>query len=219
MKKIDYTLYLVTDRRMPQGDTLEGVVEKAIRGGVTLVQLREKSGDTGVLYERAVALKKITDQYHVPLIIDDRIDVMLASGADGVHVGQSDMPAAIARKLIGPDKILGVSAANLKEALQAEADGADYLGVGAMYPTATKTDADFTTMGMLEEIKKKVHIPVVAIGGINQKTIPDFKGSTIDGFAIVSAIMTSKEPDKAARELKMLIEKTLKSSEKLEVRS
>ena len=209
MKKIDYTLYLVTDRRMPQGDTLENVVEKAIQGGVTLVQLREKSGDTGVLYERAVALKKITDQYHIPLIIDDRIDVMLASGADGVHVGQSDMPAHIARAMIGPDKILGVSAANLQEALQAEADGADYLGVGAMYPTATKTDADFTTMETLKEIKRKVHIPVVAIGGINQHTIPDFRNSRIDGFAIVSAIMASQTPETAARELKELIERTI----------
>lgn len=209
MKKIDYTLYLVTDRRMPQGDTLENVVEKAIQGGVTLVQLREKSGDTGVLYERAVALKKITDQYHIPLIIDDRIDVMLASGADGVHVGQSDMPARIARAMIGPDKILGVSAANLQEALQAEADGADYLGVGAMYPTATKTDADFTTMETLKEIKRKVHIPVVAIGGINQHTIPDFRNSRIDGFAIVSAIMASQTPETAARELKELIERTI----------
>lgn len=209
MKKIDYTLYLVTDRRMPQGDTLEGVVEKAIQGGVTLVQLREKSGDTGVLYERAVALKKITDQYHIPLIIDDRIDVMLASGADGVHVGQSDMPAHIARAMIGSDKILGVSAANLQEALQAEADGADYLGVGAMYPTATKTDADFTTMETLKEIKRKVHIPVVAIGGINQNTIQDFRNSGIDGFAIVSAIMASQTPETAARELKELIERTI----------
>ncbi|HBK27598.1 MAG TPA: thiamine phosphate synthase [Dialister sp.] len=209
MKKIDYTLYLVTDRRMPQGDTLENVVEKAIQGGVTLVQLREKSGDTGVLYERAVALKKITDQYHIPLIIDDRIDVMLASGADGVHVGQSDMPAHIARAMIGPDKILGVSAANLEEALQAEVDGADYLGVGAMYPTATKTDADFTTMETLKEIKRKVHIPVVAIGGINQHTIPDFRNSGINGFAIVSAIMASQTPETAARELKELIERTI----------
>ena len=209
MKKIDYTLYLVTDRRMPQGDTLENVVEKAIQGGVTLVQLREKSGNTCVLYERAVALKKITDQYHIPLIIDDRIDVMLASGADGVHVGQSDMPAHIARAMIGPDKILGVSAANLEEALQAEVDGADYLGVGAMYPTATKTDADFTTMETLKEIKRKVHIPVVAIGGINQHTIPDFRNSGINGFAIVSAIMASQTPETAARELKELIERTI----------
>lgn len=209
MKSIDYTLYLVTDRRMPKERHLEEVVEKAIQGGVTLVQLREKSGDTGILYERAVALKKVTDAYHLPLIIDDRIDIMLACDAAGVHVGQSDMPAKIARKLIGPDKILGVSAATLEEALKAEADGADYLGVGAMYPTATKKDADFTSLETLKKIKDRVHIPVVAIGGINETTIPDFKGSTIDGFAIVSAIMASSEPGKAAKDLKDLIKKTI----------
>ena len=124
MKNIDYSLYLVTDRNQPAAGTFEKVVEEALKGGVTLVQLREKEGDTGLLYERAVKLKKITDAFHVPLIIDDRIDIMLASGADGVHVGQSDMPAAMARKLIGPDKILGVSAGTLEEAVQAEKDGA-----------------------------------------------------------------------------------------------
>ena len=149
------------------------------------------------------------DCYHIPLIIDDRIDIMLAVDAAGVHVGQSDMPAAIARQMIGPDKILGVSAANLTEALMAEADGADYLGVGAMYPTKTKTDADFTTRETLEAIKRSVHIPVCAIGGINEKTILDFKGSAIDGFAIVSAIMASEEPKAAAEKLKRMIGQTL----------
>lgn len=160
MTSFDLTLYLVTDRRMPK-EGFETVVEEAIRGGVTLVQLREKEGDTGLLYERACRLKEVTDRYHIPLIIDDRIDIMLAVDAAGVHVGQSDMPAAIARQMIGPDKILGVSAANLTEALKAEADGADYLGVGAMYPTKTKTDADFTTRETLEAIKRSVHIPSV----------------------------------------------------------
>lgn len=160
MTSFDLTLYLVTDRRMPK-EGFETVVEEAIRGGVTLVQLREKEGDTGLLYERARRLKEVTDRYHIPLIIDDRIDIMLAVDAAGVHVGQSDMPAAIARQMIGPDKILGVSAANLTEALKAEADGADYLGVGAMYPTKTKTDADFTTRETLEAIKRSVHIPSV----------------------------------------------------------
>lgn len=202
MKKPDYTLYLVTDRRMPKAGTLEKVVEKAIQGGVTLVQLREKEGDTGLLYERAMKLKSVTDAYGIPLIIDDRIDIMLATGAAGVHVGQSDMPAKVARVMIGPDKILGVSAANLEEALQAEKDGADYLGIGAMYPTATKPDADFTSLQVLEEIKRTVHIPVVAIGGINEKTLPDFQETLIDGFAIVSAIMGSENPKTAAEQLK-----------------
>lgn len=208
MTSFDLTLYLVTDRRMSK-EGFETVVEEAIRGGVTLVQLREKEGDTGLLYERARRLKEVTDRYHIPLIIDDRIDIMLAVDAAGVHVGQSDMPAAIARQMIGPDKILGVSAANLSEALMAEADGADYLGVGAMYPTKTKTDADFTTRETLEAIKRSVHIPVCTIGGINEKTILDFKGSAIDGFAIVSAIMASEEPKTAAEKLKRMIRQTL----------
>lgn len=205
MKNVDYTLYLVTDRNQPAPGTFEKVVEEAVRGGVTLVQLREKSGDTGLLYERARQFKEVTDTLHVPLIIDDRIDIMMAVDADGVHVGQSDMPASVARKMIGSDKILGVSAGTLEEAVKAEKDGADYLGVGAMFPTATKTDADITSMETLKEILKTVHIPVVVIGGINQKTIPQFKGLDIAGYAIVSAIMASRQPKEAAAELKGLI--------------
>ena len=205
MKNVDYTLYLVTDRNQPAPGTFEKVVEEAVRGGVTLVQLREKSGDTGLLYERARQLKEVTDTLHVPLIIDDRIDIMMAVDADGVHVGQSDMPASVARKMIGSDKILGVSAGTLEEAVKAEKDGADYLGVGAMFPTATKTDADITSMETLKKILETVHIPVVVIGGINQKTIPQFKGLDIAGYAIVSAIMASRQPKEAAAELKGLI--------------
>ena len=196
MKNIDYSLYLVTDRNQPAAGTFEKVVEEALKGGVTLVQLREKEGDTGLLYERAVKLKKITDAFHVPLIIDDRIDIMLASGADGVHVGQSDMPAAMARKLIGPDKILGVSAGTLEEAVQAEKDGADYLGVGAMFPTATKKDADITSPSELRRIMDK-------------NTIPLFKGYGLSGFAVVSAVMAADEPEKAAAELKEMIDQVL----------
>ncbi len=207
MKSFDLTLYLVTDRGMVKRESLEKVVEEAVQGGVTLVQLREKEGDTGELYEKAKALKKILAPYHIPLIIDDRIDIMLAVDAEGVHVGQSDMPADIARKLIGNDKILGVSAHNLAEALKAEKDGADYLGVGAMYPTKTKTDATCTTKEELAKIKANVHIPVVAIGGINAHTIPDFPKGTVDGFAVVSAIMAAEEPKKAAGELRTLIGK------------
>jgi thiamine-phosphate pyrophosphorylase len=205
MKKIDYTLYLVTDRNQPAPGTFEKVVEEAIRGGATLVQLREKSGDTGILYRRAQQLKQVTDRYHVPLIIDDRIDIMMAVDADGVHVGQSDMPASVARKMIGHGKILGVSAGTLEEAVKAEKDGADYLGVGAMFPTATKTDADITSMETLKVILQTVHIPVVVIGGINQKTIPQFKGLDIAGCAVVSAIMASRNPQNSAKELKELI--------------
>lgn len=206
MRKIDYSLYLVTDRKQPAPGTFEKVVEEALKGGATLVQLREKEGDTGLLYERAVKLKQITKAYHVPLIIDDRIDIMMAADADGVHLGQSDMPAALARKLIGPDKIMGVSAGTLEEAVKAEKDGADYLGVGAMFPTATKKDADITTPETLRKIMDTVHIPVVTIGGMNEKTIPLFKGYGLSGFAVVSAIMASRESEKAARKLKRIID-------------
>lgn len=206
MWKIDYRLYLVTDRKQPAPGTFEKVVEEALKGGVTLVQLREKEGDTGLLYERAVKLKQITKAYHVPLIIDDRIDIMMAADADGVHLGQSDMPAALARKLIGSDKIMGVSAGTLEEAVKAEKEGADYLGVGAMFPTATKKDADITTPETLRKIMDTVHIPVVTIGGMNEKTIPLFKGYGLSGFAVVSAIMASREPEKAAKKLKRIID-------------
>ena len=209
MKSFDLTLYLVTDRAMVKGASLEEVVEQAVQGGVTLVQLREKEGDTGELYQKAEKLKEILAPYHIPLIIDDRIDIMLAVDAEGVHVGQSDMPARIAREMIGPDKILGVSAHNLEEALQAEKDGADYLGVGAMYPTATKKDASCTSKAELEKIKKSVHIPVVAIGGINSHTIPDFTENSVDGFAIVSAIMAQENPKQAAGDLKKMIAKVV----------
>lgn len=206
MRKIDYSLYLVTDRKQPAPGTFEKVVEEALKGGVTLVQLREKEGDTGLLYERAVKLKQITKAYHVPLIIDDRIDIMMAADADGVHLGQSDMPAALARKLIGANKIMGVSAGTLEEAVKAEKDGADYLGVGAMFPTATKKDADITTPETLRKIMDTVHIPVVTIGGMNERTIPLFKGYGLSGFAVVSAIMASREPEKAAKNLKGIID-------------
>lgn len=206
MREIDYRLYLVTDRKQPAPGTFEKVVEEALKGGVTLVQLREKEGDTGLLYERAVKLKQITKAYHVPLIIDDRIDIMMAADADGVHLGQSDMPAALARKLIGPDKIMGVSAGSLEEAVKAEKEGADYLGVGAMFPTTTKKDADITTPETLRKIMDTVQIPVVTIGGMNEKTIPLFKGHGLSGFAVVSAIMASREPEKAARKLKRIID-------------
>ncbi|MGN0955416.1 thiamine phosphate synthase [Dialister sp.] len=209
MKNIDYSLYLVTDRNQPAAGTFEQVVEEALQGGATLVQLREKTGDTGLLYERAVKIKRITDSFHVPLIIDDRIDIMMASGADGVHVGQSDMPADIARKMIGPDKILGVSAGTLEEAVKAEKDGADYLGVGAMFPTATKKDADITSPETLRKIMEAVHIPVVTIGGMNEKTIPLFKGYGLSGFAVVSAIMASSRPKTEAAELKKMIDQVL----------
>ena len=165
--RVDYTLYLVTDRSMLSGMTLEEAVEQAILGGVTLVQLREKDVSTLEFYNIALKLKNITDKYHIPLIINDRLDIMLAVGAAGLHVGQDDMPAKIARELIGKDKILGVSASTVDEAIKAEKDGADYIGVGAIFETGTKRDVEHVSIPQLKEIAGRVGIPVVAIGGIN----------------------------------------------------
>jgi len=201
---VDYTLYLVTDRDLMSTPTLEEAVEQAIRGGVTLVQLREKHASSLEFYQTALRVKKITDSYNVPLIINDRVDVALAVDADGVHVGQSDLPAARVREILGPDKILGVSASSLKEALKAVEDGADYLGVGAMFATGTKTDANITTIEELKRIRQAVSVPIVVIGGINKQTLPLFAGTGIDGIAVVSAIIAAADVEKAARELKEL---------------
>lgn len=200
--EIDYTLYLVTDRDMAGDKNFEEIIAKAIRGGCTLVQLREKKCTSREFYERALRVKEITDAFHVPLIINDRIDIMLAADAAGVHLGQSDIPADAARRLIGNDKILGVSAATPEEAQKAEDDGADYLGVGAVFPTGTKSDARQLSVPLLREICSAVSIPAVAIGGINLKTIPQLEGSGISGAAVVSAVMAQAKPEEAARALK-----------------
>ncbi len=199
--KVDYTLYLCTDRNLMSTETLEEAVEKAIKGGCTLVQLREKDCSSLEFYQTALKVKSITDQYGVPLIINDRVDIALAVDAAGIHVGQSDMPASVIRKIIGPDKIIGVSAANLKEAQIAEKDGADYLGVGAMYTTETKKDTRPVTLEELKEIRSEVNIPIVVIGGINKNTVRDFKGFGIDGLAVVSAVIAQEDIEQAASEL------------------
>ena len=200
--KIDYSLYLVTDRDLMSTKTLEEAVEQAILGGCTLIQLREKTASSREFYEMGLRVKKITDYYHVPLIINDRLDIALAIDADGVHVGQSDLPAKIVRKIIGTEKLLGVSASTLEEAIQAEKDGADHLGVGAMYATGSKTDARLVSMEELKKIREQVHIPIVVIGGINEKTIPNFTHLGIDGLAVVSAIIS--QPDVRAASEKLL---------------
>lgn len=200
--EMDYSLYLVTDRALAGERDFEDLVGRAIRGGCTLVQLREKEASSGEFYERALRLKKVTDYFHVPLIIDDRIDIMLAVDAAGVHLGQSDLPAEAARQIIGPDKILGVSARTVEDAEKAESDGADYLGVGAVYPTTTKGDAEEVSREELEKICSTVSIPVVAIGGLNARNIPSLEGSGISGVAVVSAIMAQDRPEEAARLLK-----------------
>ena len=199
---IDYTLYLVTDRNLLKGGNLKEAVEKAILGGATIVQLREKNVTSLEFYNIAKEIKAITDKYNVPFIIDDRLDIALSVGADGLHIGQSDLPAKVARSLLGSDKILGVSAGTLEEAVKAEKDGADYLGVGAVFPTDTKKDAAYVNLDILKEIKENVHIPVVAIGGINGSNISLLKEAGIDGVAVVSAIMAKEDLKRAAEDLR-----------------
>lgn len=197
--KINYKLYLVTDRDLLKNKDLCTAVEEAIKGGVTLVQLREKNVTTTEFYNIAVNVKKVTDAYNIPLIINDRMDIALAVEAAGLHIGQSDLPCERARKVIGNDIILGVSATNLEEALKAEKDGADYIGVGAMFPTSTKNDAKAVSLELLKEIKEKVSIPVVAIGGISEKNAGLLRPANIDGIAVISDIL-GKDDIKAAAE-------------------
>jgi len=200
--KIDYSIYLVTDRDLMSTETLEEAVEKAIIGGCTLVQLREKDCSSFDFYNTAVKVKEITDKYKVPLLINDRLDIALAVDAAGVHVGQSDLPATVVRKIIGEDKIIGVSTGSLEQALKAQKDGADYIGVGAMYDTGTKKDANPTSMEELKKIRENVSLPIVVIGGINKERIKDFEGIGIDGLAIVSAIIAQKDITQSTKELK-----------------
>lgn len=198
---IDYSLYLCTDRRLMTSPTIEASVESALRGGTTVIQLREKDCSSREFYELGLRVKKITERYNAPLIINDRVDIALAVGAAGVHVGQGDLPCKVVREIVGPDMIVGVSAATLEEAVRAEQDGADYLGVGAMYATATKTDTRPVSMEELLKIRAAVKIPIVVIGGINKQTLGNFKGTGVNGLAVVSAIVAQPDPEAAAREL------------------
>ena len=182
--------------------TIDESVEKAIKGGAGVIQLREKDASGRSFLRIAESVHAITRRYGIPLIINDRVDIALAVGAEGVHLGQDDIPARDARRIIGPDMILGVSASSLEEARQAERDGADYLGVGAMNPTMTKSDADTVTVDELKAIRAAVSIPIVIIGGINFSTIGHYKGIGVDGIAVVSAVVAADDPERAARELK-----------------
>lgn len=199
---IDYTLYLVTDRSVMSAKSLEQAVEQAIQGGCTVVQLREKHASSREFFETAQRVKQITDSYHIPLIINDRTDICLAVNAAGIHVGQQDLPAKVVRSIVGSDKIIGVSAATLSEAMQAEQDGADYLGVGAMFATSTKTNTRPVTVEQLAQIKQSVQIPVVAIGGIQSSNAATLTDTGIDGIAVVSAILAQENITHAAEQLK-----------------
>lgn len=203
----DLLLYAVTDRAWLREKTLEQLVEEAILGGVTCVQLREKSLDDPSFLEEAVRMKEICARHNVPLIVNDNVEVARACGADGVHVGQEDMAAARAREMLGENVIIGVSVHTPEQALQAEQDGADYLGLGAVFPTSTKTDVGVMPNETIRAICESVHIPVVAIGGINEKTLPLLAGSKIDGVAVVSALFAAPDIREAARVLRRMAEK------------
>ena len=202
-------LYAVTDSRWLNGDSLAAAVEKALAGGVTCVQLREKQLPFDEFLHTAKEIKALCQNYHVPFIVDDNLNIALACDADGLHIGQNDMPAAKARELLGPDKILGVSAQTIEQAVAACQDGADYLGVGAVFPTGTKTDAVEVPLDTLKAITASVDIPVVAIGGIGADNIAQLSGTGIAGAAVVSAIFAQEDIKKAAANLRQLIAKEL----------
>lgn len=194
-------LYAVTDRAWVGRQSLYEQVESALQGGVTCVQLREKQLEDGEFLKEALRLRELCRRYRVPFIVNDRVELALRCGADGVHVGQSDMRAENVRKLIGSERIVGVSARTVEQAKEAEQAGADYLGVGAVFATATKADAGPVSRDELGRICAAVSIPVVAIGGIGRKNILQLSGSGIDGVALVSAIFSAKDIETECREL------------------
>lgn len=209
--KKDLLLYAVTDRHWLNGATLYSQVEKALKGGVTFVQLREKSLDESAFFQEAVELKKLCKEYKVPFVINDNVEIALKMGADGVHVGQSDMEAGDVRAKLGPDKIIGVSANTVEQALLAEKRGADYLGVGAVFLTGSKDDADDVSIETLKNICEAVSIPVVAIGGISKHNVAELAGSGIDGIAVISAIFAQEDIEAAANDLRKRTEDMLKA--------
>ena len=203
-------LYAVTDRAWLQGRSLADCVRQAIEGGATFVQLREKDAKREEIVALGRELAAICHEAGVPFVVDDDVEAALACGADGVHVGQEDMACAKARELLGPDAIVGVSAQTVEQALAAQADGADYLGVGALIPTPTKPDAVDVTFEELRAICDAVEIPVVGIGGLNVRTVPQLAGSGADGAAVVSAIFAADDCLAAARELRSVCERTFR---------
>ena len=203
-------LYAVTDRAWLRGQTLEQQVEAALQGGVTCVQLREKQLDRESFIQLGRSIGSLCRRYGVPLIINDDLDVALACGADGVHVGQDDLSAAEARRLLGPDKIIGVSAQTVEQAILAEQRGADYLGVGAVFHTGSKADAEDVSHETLTAICNAVKIPVIAIGGITRDNVTELSGSGICGIAVISAIFAQKDIVSATKDLK---EQTLRMLE------
>ncbi len=204
--KKDLLLYAVTDRSWLNGQTLYEQVEQALKGGVSFLQLREKELEEQAFLEEAKVIQELCKKYQVPFLINDNVELAASIGADGVHVGQSDMAAGAAREKLGPDRIIGVSARSVEEALEAQRQGADYLGVGAVFPTGSKADAVEVDHQVLKEICSAVEIPVIAIGGIGRDNIDQLKGSGICGIAVISAIFAQNDIEAAARELRGLTE-------------
>ena len=200
-------LYAVTDRTWTQKQSLYEQVEAALRGGATCIQLREKEMSDEAFLEEALAIKSLCQKYQVPFIINDNLKVALACQADGIHVGQQDMEALNVRKLIGEKMLLGVSAQTLEQAICAEKQGADYLGVGAVFQTTTKADADYVARDTLKAICSTVKIPVVAIGGIYKHNIMELEASGVDGVALVSAIFSAENIEEECKSLRSLSEK------------
>ena len=209
-RKEDLLLYAVTDRSWLDGETLYAQVEKALKGGVTFVQLREKALDEQAFLEEAKEIQKLCEQYHVPFVINDNVEIAAQIGADGVHVGQSDMEAGDVREKLGPDKIIGVSAQTVEQAVRAQERGADYLGVGAVFPTGSKADAVEVSHETVRAITEAVDIPVIAIGGITKDNVSELSGTGICGIAVISAIFAQTDIEGAARVLKERTEAAVK---------
>lgn len=212
LDKKDLVLYGVTDRKWLDGRKLVDDVEKSLKGGVTILQLREKHLDDEEFLKEALEIKKICEKYKVPFIVNDNVEIAIKSNAHGIHVGQKDMVAKDVRKLIGENKILGVSAQTVEQALLAEKMGADYLGVGAIFSTDSKSDAESVDISTLKEICERVKIPVVAIGGIGKENVSLLENSGIVGVAVISAIYGENNIEVATTQLKDIVKKVVKEN-------
>ena len=211
--KNDLLLYGVTDRSWLNGRTLYEQVEDALKGGATFIQLREKDLDADSFLKEAVEIKELCARYHVPFVINDNVEIAKKIDADGVHVGQHDREASNVRAILGPDKIIGVSAQTVEQAVLAEKNGADYLGVGAVFHTGTKKDANSISHETVKQICEAVNIPVIAIGGISRENVMELQGTGICGIAVVSAIFAAKNITEATKELKELTKNMIQSCE------
>lgn len=207
--KKNLLLYAVTDRRWLGEETLCEQVEKAIKGGVSFIQLREKGMERSEFLKEALEIKALCGEYKVPFVINDDVEIALEADADGVHVGQGDMPLEKARKILGEDKIIGVSARTVEQALEAERNGADYIGAGSVFSTGSKSDAVKISYDTLKDICSFVNIPVIAIGGVNADNVRELSGSGICGIAAISAVFGRGDTQKAAAELKQITEETV----------